>query len=154
MPPVAAIVVRQDSSRCQAAAEELRACGFDVTEALSIEAGLALLAERSFDLALCDAEERCPRQRPVWQRVLATTIRRETIVALLGPVNSHLEMLAACEGSRLALLSANEQDQSLSRRASDVLLQRTGLVATLHDAESLAAPRFAEGRVHDRECAN
>lgn len=153
MPPVAALVVSQDSSRCQAAAEELRACGFEATEALSIEAGLTLLAERRFDLVLCDADERCPRQRPVWQRVLAITLNREAIVALLGPTNSHLEMLAACEGSRLALLSSVEEGP-LSRRASEMLLQRTGLVATLHDAESLAAPRFAEGRVHDREFAN
>jgi hypothetical protein len=153
VPQVAALVVRQNSSRCQAAAEELRACGFDATEALSIEAGLALLAERSFDLVLCDAEERSAAQRPVWQCVLATTVRRETIVALLGPTNSHLEMLAACEGSRLAILSSGESE-SLSRRASDILLQRSGLVATLHDAEGLAAPRFAESRVHDREFAN
>jgi hypothetical protein len=153
VPPVAALVVRQESSRCQAAAEELRACGFDATEALSIEAGLALLAERPFDLVLCDAEERSASQRPVWQCVLATTLRRETIVALLGPANSHLEMLAACEGSRLALLSSDEAE-SLSRRASDILLTRTGLVATLHDAEGLAAPRFADGRVQDREFVN
>lgn len=154
MPPAAALVVRQDSSRCRAAAEELRACGFDATEALTIEAGLALLAERPFDLVLCDTEERTACSRPVWQSVLATTIRRETIVALLGPANSHLEMLAACEGSRLAIFSGDGAEH-LSRRAGEILLHRDGRAATLHAAEGLHAPYLAESRTHAmHEAAN
>jgi CheY-like chemotaxis protein len=154
VPPAAALVVRQDSSRCRAAAEDLRACGLDATEALTIEAGLALLAERPFDLVLCDAEERCASDRPVWQRVLAITLNREAIVALLGPANSHLEMLAACEGSRLAIIPS-EAEASLSHRAREILLHRDGLTATRHGAEGLHAPHLAESRTHAmHEAAN
>lgn len=153
MPPVVALVVRQDSSRCRAAAEELRACGFDTTESLSVEGGLVLLAKRPFDLIVCDTEEFSASRRPVWQCVLANTIRRETVVALLGPANSHLEMLAACEGSRLAILSS-EGEADLSHRAREILLHRDGLTATRHAAEHLHAPHLSESRVHDREFAN
>lgn len=147
MPPAVALVVRQNSSRCRAVAEELRACGFDATEALTIEAGLALLSERPFDLVLCDAEEVSPDRRPVWQCVLARTVRRETIVALLGPANSHLQMLAACEGSRLAIIPS-DAEANLSHRASEILLHRDGLTATRHAAEGLHAPHLAESRTH------
>jgi DNA-binding response OmpR family regulator len=145
VPPAAALVVRQDSSRCRAAAEELRACGFDATEALTIEAGLVLLAERPFDLVLCDAEAVSPDRRPLWQCVLAKTVRREAIVALLGPANSHLQMLAACDGSRLAIIPS-EAEANLSHRAREILLRRDGLTATLHAAEGLHAPHLAESR--------